>query len=157
MKVILKESIRGLGRVGEVVTVNNAGYARNFLCPQGKAMVVNAENIAAVKAMVAEVEAKEKKEHEAAMVLKNKIEEKGMLSLKVRVKDDGEVYGSIGVTEIQGVLKEQGFDIDRKDIHVIDGPAKSVGEYDVKIDVYHDLQATMKLNIEAEADSKKDD
>ena len=157
MKVILKESIRGLGRVGDVVTVSNAGYARNFLCPQGKAMVVNAENMALVKAMVAEVEAKEKKEHDAALALKKKIEDIGSFTMKVRVKDDGELYGSIGVSELQSMLKEHKFEIERKDIHVIDGPAKSIGEYQVKIDVYHDLQAGMKLIIEAEVDSKKDD
>ena len=156
MQIILKESVRGLGKVGQVVDVS-PGYARNFLCPEGKALPMSKENTEIVKKLVVEVEAREKQEREEAMKLKEKIEQVEAITITVQVKEDSTLYGAVGVTELQEALSKSGLDIDRKDIHLLGGSVKATGDYTARIDVYHDIQADVNFAVVAEVENTQDD
>ena len=148
MQVILKESIRGKGRVGQIVEVAD-GFARNYLCPQGKAMPVNASNIEQVKAIVAEVEKKEKQERTAAEKVRDNMA-KESFSITAKVKDGDALYGSLNVADVQHVLAAKGFELDKRQIHLIGGAIKTTGTFEVKVDLYHDISAEVTLTVVAE-------
>ncbi len=155
MQVILKESLHGKGRVGEIVEVSD-GYARNFLCPQGKAMPVNETNIEQVKAIVAEVEKREKESRNAAEKIKEKIL-KEEFSLTAKVKEADALYGSLNVADIQKLIEEKGYEIDKRDIHLIGGSIKSLGEYTVKIELYQDICADVTVKVVADKSHTEDE
>lgn len=144
MDIILLESINGLGRAGEVVKVKNAGYARNFLIPKKLAMIATQKNLEILKVKQAELEEKEKAKRKEAEVLKVVLEAM-ILEIKVETNDEGEMFGSVGVSEIAKSLAEGGHVVQRRDIILPEGQITTLGEFPVEIMCHLDVVA--KLNI----------
>lgn len=145
MKVILVESVNHLGRSGDLVTVK-AGFARNYLVPKGLAMMATKENIEILKTKQAEIDAKEaakKKEAEALKVLLEKI----TLEAKVETNEEGELYGSFGVSEVAKLLAESGHVINKRDIVLPEGPVEALGEYPVDVVCHVDVIAKMLVKV----------
>ena len=114
MKVILKESITGLGSPGDLVNVKS-GYGRNFLMPTGKAIPATEENMKVYEAEKAELIEAENKKIETAKQLNEKLN--GLsFEISVAVTEEETMYGSIGTKEISDKLMESGFEIDRQSI-----------------------------------------
>lgn len=148
MEVILLEKVANLGNLGDKVKVK-PGFGRNFLLPQGKATAATAENIAAFEARRAELE---KAAAEALAAAEKRAEGLNGLevSIAARAGDEGKLFGSIGTNDIARAVTDAGQEIERKEVLLPEGPFRTVGEFDVQIQLHSDVDATIKLTIEAE-------
>lgn len=148
MQVILLQRIVNLGKLGETVSVK-AGYGRNYLIPQGKALPANEANIAKFEARRAELEAAEAKELTEA---KNRAEALTDVNVIMRAKsgDEGKLFGSIGARDIADALTKSGLEVDRSEVKMPEGSFRQVGEYKVTIQLHHDITADIIVSILSE-------
>ena len=144
MKVILKEDIPKLGRMGQTVDVAR-GYGRNYLIPQGKAILATSKNLKSLEHERMLIQRKADLARKEAEGLAGKI--KGMtLTLTRKVVEEDKLYGSVSVSDIAQALEEAGVEIERKLIK-LDEPIKSLGEFKVAIKAYHDVTAELKVQV----------
>ena len=148
MKIILKETITGLGSPGDLVDVRS-GYGRNFLLPQGKAIPANDENLKVYEAEKAELMKAEEQKITSAREIYEKLNDLS-LELKVAVSEEGVMYGSVGTKEISEGLEAQGFEIERQSIRLPDGSLKEVGESKIDIELHAEVIASINLSLKAE-------
>jgi len=147
MKVILKEDIPRLGRMGETVEVAR-GYGRNYLVPQGKAVLATRRSLKALEHERALIKRKAESVRMDAEGLAEKIN--GVtLTLVRKVVDEDKLYGSVSISDISQALEEAGFGIERKLIK-LDEPIKTLGEYQVPIKVHADVTASVSVQVVAE-------
>ena len=149
MFVILKEKIRNLGNLGDKVKVAN-GYARNFLFPQDKAMPASERNLKLFEAQRAELERLESSRSENAGNLAAKLSAL-VLTLKGKAGEGGKLFGSIGSRDLADAISQQtGETIARHQIRLPEGVLRQVGEFEVEVHLYSDVDAKIKVFIEAE-------
>ena len=142
MKVILRQDYESLGKIGDVVEVK-PGYARNFLLPKNIAMTVSKGNLKILE---------EEKRQDLIKVNKEKIaaeklaEELGKVSLTASVAVGGEdkIFGSVTSQTISDLLKDKGYDIDKKKI-ILEEPIKTLGIYTINIKLHHDVEGKVKV------------
>ncbi|MDQ7003837.1 MAG: 50S ribosomal protein L9 [Ghiorsea sp.] len=148
MELILLERVEGLGNVGDEVKVR-AGYGRNFLLPQQKAVPANAGNRKVFERRRSVLEEQQRNVLETAQVAAEKM---SALDLTVtRATSDGtHLYGSIGANELAELVNLEGFDVARRDI-LQDEPIKAVGDQTFRVRLHPDVVATIKIVVEAEA------
>jgi large subunit ribosomal protein L9 len=145
MEVILMEGIKRLGALGEKVKVK-AGFARNFLVPQGKAVLATGANMEKFEARRAELERIEAEKHVAAQTRADALN--GMrLTMPVAVSEEGKLYGSIGTHELETAILAKGIEIHRSEISMPDGVIRFVGEHDVTIILHHGIHATIHVEV----------
>jgi large subunit ribosomal protein L9 len=142
MKVILRQDMDNLGKMGDVVNVKN-GYARNYLIPRE---LVYYASEGAMKKL--EVEKKQyvkrmAKEKEVAEEIAEKMADL-QISIAMKVGEEGRLYGSVTPQMIAQELKLRGFEIDRRDI-IIEDPIKSLGVFDIKVKLHPEVHAAMKI------------
>ena len=148
MKVILKESITGLGSPGDLVNVKS-GYGRNFLMPTGKAIPATEENMKIYEAEKAELIEAENKKIETAKQLNEKLN--GLsFEISVAVTEEEIMYGSIGTKEISDKLMESGFEIDRQSIRLPEGVLKELGEFDLSVELHPEVISEIKIVLKPE-------
>lgn len=148
MEIILLKDIDNVGYKHDVVTVKN-GYGRNYLIPQGLAVIANAANNEKLDALRAEEEAQEAARVEEYKQQAEKLEGK---SVKIGVKagTSGKIFGSVTVIQIANAIQEQyGEDIARKKI-VLPDNVKEVGTYPVTINLNKEVQSTIEIELVAE-------
>lgn len=150
MKVILKEDIPKLGRMGETVDVAS-GYGRNYLIPQGKAVLATRRGLKAI-------------EHERNLIQRKaelvRVDAEGLakrisgvtLTLTRKVVDEDKLYGSVSVSDISQALEEAGVTIERKMIK-LDEPIKNLGEYRIPIKVHADVTAEVDVKVVEEEET----
>jgi large subunit ribosomal protein L9 len=147
MKVILKEDIPKLGRMGETVEVAS-GYGRNYLIPQGKAVLATRRNLKSIEHERGLIQRKAESVRMDAEGLAERIS--GVtLTLARKVVDEDKLYGSVSISDISQALEEAGFGIERKLIR-LDEPIKTLGEYQVPIKVHADVTASVSVQVVAE-------
>lgn len=146
MKIILLQSIRGLGDPGQVVNVKS-GYARNYLIPNDMAIYATKSNIAQ-----AEYQIEKSKEHEAKRVAE--LEEvciklnKVTLKFELQTSEEDKLFGSVTPQMVCDELLESGYKIEKKDV-AIPEPIKSVGNHFVDIFLHKDVVAKIKVKVKA--------
>lgn len=146
VEVILTQHIVGLGAESDQVKVA-AGYARNFLLPQGLAISLTATNKRRLE--VLRQRRAEREAHELnSMTDLSKSLSKLVLVLKVKTGEDGKMFGSITSGSIVDELKHQ-FDVslDKKKIH-LEKPLRSLGDHEVELRLHHDVTGTLKVRVE---------
>lgn len=143
MKVILKEEVKQLGDMGQVVNVSN-GYARNYLIPRGLAVEANEKNIKSLEHEKKVIEEKLRKIRNSAQELSNKIANMSII-IKAKSGEEGKLFGSVTSMDIAEQLKNEGFEIDKKKI-LLEEPIKRLGKYTVTIKLHSDILS--QLNIE---------
>ena len=148
MKIILKETITGLGSPGDLVDVKS-GYGRNFLLPHGKAIPANDQNLKIYEAEKAKLMEVEEQKISAAKEIYEKLNEFS-LEVKVAVSEEGVMYGSVGTKEISEGLEVQGFEVERQSIRLPDGALKEIGESTIDIELHAEVIASINLSIKAE-------
>mgnify|MGYP001266695564 FL=1 len=144
MEVILRERIEKLGDRGDVVEVK-AGYARNFLLPNRKAVLASPYNVRQVeqeKTAAVRLEAIEKNEAELLAQQVSQV----TLQFTRKVGEHEVLYGSVTAVEIAGALAEKGFEIDRRKIE-LEESIKSLGQHDVAIRLHREVTAVFKLEV----------
>ncbi len=147
MKVILKQNVPSLGKVGELVKVND-GYARNLLIPKGLAIEANEKNIKTFEHEKKNILLKAEKEQKAARDLAASISAI-TITIARKIGDQDKIFGSVTSKDIESALQEKGFNIDKKMI-VHDEQIKSLGEFKIKIKLYPGIDAELKLNVVGE-------
>ena len=148
MKVILKESITGLGSPGDLVNVKS-GYGRNFLMPTGKAIPATEENLKVYEAEKTKLAELENKKITEAKEIESKLSGFN-LEIKVAVTDEEAMYGSVGTKEISESLNEKGFAIDRQSIRLPEGVLKELGEFDLDIELHPEVVSKIKIVLKPE-------
>jgi large subunit ribosomal protein L9 len=142
MKIILREDVPSLGGKGTVVNVAN-GYGRNYLIPKGFAYLATPGNMNRYE---------EEKQFFDARSIKDKEEAQGLASrltnisctIAKKVGENEVLYGSVTNADIAAVLKEEGFNVDKRKI-VIDEPLKKLGVYNIPIKLHLDVTADLKV------------
>ncbi|MBK1881736.1 50S ribosomal protein L9 [Luteolibacter pohnpeiensis] len=145
-QVILKEKIEGLGAEADVVKVR-AGYARNFLIPQGKAFEATKSNLRHVEALKAERARREGEELLAAQELATKIS-KLKPKFTLSTGQGGKAFGSVTSIDIHKELEAAGINIDRHAIE-LDKPVKKSGKTEVSIRLHPQVAATLTISVDA--------
>ncbi|MBE0482466.1 MAG: 50S ribosomal protein L9 [Bacterioplanes sp.] len=148
MQIILLEKVANLGSLGEQVNVK-AGYARNFLFPQGKAVPATKANIEYFQARRAELEAAAAEKLANAEARKQQLEEIE-LSVAVKAGDEGKLFGSLGNRDIADLATGAGVEVSKSEVRLPNGPIRAVGEFDITIQLHAEVTATLKLHVVAE-------
>ena len=148
MKLILQESITGLGNPGDLVQVKS-GYGRNYLLPSGKAIIANEENMKVYEAKQEELKLQEEKRLESAKEIFEKINEFSV-SQNVAISEEGTMYGSVGTKEISELLEANGFQIERSAVRLPEGSLKELGNYVIDIELHPEVIAKINLELKPE-------
>ena len=144
MKVILKEDIPKLGTMGETVKVA-PGYGRNYLIPQGKAVLATSKNLKELEHQRQLILRKAELVRKDAESFAEKF--RGLtLTLTRKVVGEDKIYGSVSVGDISQALEEAGVEIERKMIK-LDEPIKSLGEFQVLVQVHADVTAEFTVQV----------
>ena len=148
MDIILKQDVDLLGSKYDVVTVKD-GYARNFLIPQGLAVVATKSNVKVNDEVIRQQAHKEAKAKEAAEAIASKLEG---LSLKLGAKagESGKIFGSVNSIQLADAIQGAGYDIDRKQIHLADDTIKELGSYEATVKLHKEVTVTVKFEVVAE-------
>jgi large subunit ribosomal protein L9 len=147
MKLILKQTINTLGQEGDIVTVK-PGYGRNYLLPQGKAVIANTENLAILTQNRAAIEARIEQERQKAEALSKKLN--GVtLEIQQLAGEDDRLFGSVTNTDICEKLASLNIVVDKKSI-LLPEPIKSLGETTVAIKVGFNLTTNILVRVMAQ-------
>lgn len=149
MQVILLEKVENLGDIGAEVDVR-AGYARNYLIPQHKALPLTPENMQKIAERRAELEAEAARVLASAMAYKEKLEGQA-LTLAAKAGPEGRLFGSIGPQDIVDRIQETlGFTLERRHIRLTDGPIRELGEEEITIHLHTDVEVKVVIRVVAE-------
>ena len=142
MKVILRKDFKNLGETGEVVNVKR-GYARNYLIPNEIVFLANDKNLHRLKEEQKRMTLKQDRDKINAQKIAEELS-KVSCTAAVQAGEEDRVFGSVTSQDIADLLKEKGYDIDRKKI-VLDEPIKALGIYDIPIKLFTEIEAKIKL------------
>ncbi|OAV28322.1 50S ribosomal protein L9 [Moraxella catarrhalis] len=148
MQVILLQRVVNLGKLGETVDVK-AGYGRNYLIPQGKALPATEANLAKFEARRAELEALEAEELSAANARAEALADVNVI-MRAKSGDEGKLFGSIGARDIADALTKSGLEVDRSEVKMPEGAFRQIGEYKVTIQLHHDISTDILVTILSE-------
>jgi len=154
MKVILKQNIKKVGEIGDIVEVSN-GFARNFLIPQGKAISYSMGNFKQVEYLKKKELANKEKELNKAKDLAEKLSNIS-LGIKVKAGKEGKLFGSITSKDIaEGILSEYNIELDKKKIDLKE-PLKKLGVHNIPINLYKDVAPQIKVNLISDSESEQE-
>ena len=143
MQIILKEDVRGLGYKDDVVEVK-PGYGRNYLIPQGKAVIANSSNLRQLE---------ENKRQQAHKIAKIKADAEALegvaLTIGAKAAANGTIFGSVNSIQIADALEALGHKIDRKIIEIKD-TVKEVGKYNAKLHLHKEVTVEIPFEVVAE-------
>lgn len=149
MEVILKQDVPNLGYATELVTVK-PGFARNYLIPQGMAILATETNKKILAENKKQQNHKAEKIHTEAADFAKQLE-KLVVKIGAKAAENGKIFGSVNAIQIAQALKEQhNLDIDRKKIHVDHEHIKEVGSYKAKINLHKDVAVEISFEVIAE-------
>jgi len=148
MEIILLQDVSNLGHKDDVIKVKN-GYGRNYLIPQGFAMLATPSAKKMHEENLRQRSHKELKLRENAAEVARKL---GTVELKIGAKTSttGKIFGSVNTIQISEALTEKGFDIDRKNITLNEDSIKEIGSYKATIKVYKDIKAEISFEVYSE-------
>lgn len=144
MEVILLENVGSLGSLGDKVAVK-AGYGRNFLIPQGKAVPATEENVAVFEARRAELEAAAAATLDAAQKRASAIEALERIEIAATAGDEGKLFGSVGTRDIADTITQAGVEVDKSEVRLPEGVIRETGEYQVMLQVHGEVTATITI------------
>jgi large subunit ribosomal protein L9 len=144
MKIILKEDIASLGKIGDIVDVAS-GYGRNYLIPQNKAMLAIHKNIKALEYQRQVLLQKQEQEKKQAQSLATKL---ATLTCEIvkEVRDEGKIFGSVTTIDLAKALEERGIKIDRKKIELHE-PIRHIGEYEVLVKLHSEVEVFLRIKV----------
>ena len=148
MEVILLEKVGKLGGLGDRVTVKG-GYARNFLLPQGRAVLANESNVAEFETRRAELEKAAKEQLDAATARAEGLNQK-VVAITAKAGDEGKLFGSVGTRDISEAAEAAGLTLDKSEVRLPEGPLRTTGEHEVQCQVHAGVFATITVVITGE-------
>lgn len=143
----MKQDVQGLGYKNDIVKVK-PGYGRNYLIPQGLAVIANPANKKMIEENIRQAAHKAAKIRQDAQELANRI---GELTVEIKTKagDSGKIFGSVTPLQVSEALKAKGFEVDRKKISFREQP-RQVGQYIAVLDLHKEVKHEIKVNVVAE-------
>lgn len=148
MEVILLEKIANLGNLGDKVAIKT-GYGRNYLIPQGKAVIATATKIAEFEARRAELE---KAAAEKLLAAQSRAAALAKLNVTITHKagDEGRLFGSVGTQAIVEAIAQAGETVEKHEVRLPHGAIRHLGEHDVVLHLHSDVDTTVVIKIVAE-------
>jgi large subunit ribosomal protein L9 len=147
MEVILKTDIKGLGFKNDLITVK-PGYGRNYLIPQGLAVLASTSNKKVlaenIKQAAHKADKLKKDAEEVAAAIGDTVYE-----IRAKVGESGKIFGAVTTLQISDALKTKGVDVDRRKIS-LDSEVKTTGEYTATIDIHKEVQHKVNFKVVAE-------
>jgi large subunit ribosomal protein L9 len=147
MEVILKTDIKGLGYKNDMVEVK-PGYGRNYLIPQGFAVLATGSNRKILAENVKQAAHKAEKIKTAAEELASKLAEM-TLEIKAKIGESGKIFGKVTTLQVSDALATKGVEIDRKKIS-INVPVQGAGEFEAEVDLHREVKSKVKFVVVAE-------
>lgn len=148
MDVILLEKTANLGDLGDRVTIK-AGYGRNYLIPQGKAVAATPKKIKEFEERRAELE-KQAAEKLAAANARGEALSKLNIVITHKTGDEGRLFGSVGTQNIADAISAAGVKVEKAEVRLPNGVIRNIGEYDVAINLHTDVVVTLPIKVAAE-------
>ena len=145
MNVILLERLGNLGDLGDEVNVK-AGFARNFLIPQGKAVRATKANREVFEGRRAELERAANEQLGAAQERASKLEEL-VITYVAKAGEEGKLYGSVGTKDIADLISEQAVEVSKSEVRLPEGVIRSTGEFEVDVQLHSDVTVSSTLNV----------
>src|SRR3954471_3239092 len=151
VKLLLKESIKNVGKVGDIVEVS-PGYARNYLLPRDLALQPTPNNVKKVEERRKEIEKieRERREQQEALIARLSGTE---VTLERRANEQGHLYGAVSATDIAKALQAQGFNVNPDDVN-LPGKLDRIDTYQVQVKFAEDLATDVKVWVAPDAESK---
>ena len=147
MKIILKKDVESVGKAGDLVNVSN-GYARNFLIPRGLGIEASSRSMKVLENEMEIAARRIQKEKKAAQSMVERLE--GVTcNISRKVGQQDKLFGSVSTKDIGAALREQGIEIDKRDI-LLEEPIKSLGDFSVKIKLHSGISADIKVVVAGE-------
>jgi len=152
MKVILNQDVTNLGEEGDVKSVAD-GYGRNFLIPKGMAVPYTKKYINIFTQKKDIIAKKKEDKRQQALGLKERIESIEGLSIVMPAGESGKLFGSVNNSVVADALAKDGITVEKKRIEIPDQSIKMLGNYSIKVKLYGNQTATLKLIVSAAAES----
>ena len=147
MEIILTKDIAGLGFKYDTVAVK-PGYGRNYLIPQGVAIIANTSNKKMIAENVKQAAHKAEKLKTEAEELAAKISNV-VLDVKAKIGDSGKIFGAVTTLQLSDALKAKGVEVDRRKIAIV-GSVKEAGEFTANVDLHKEVKVELKFTVSAE-------
>ena len=147
MEIILKDDVKGLGYKNDIVTVKS-GYGRNFLLPQGLAMLADKTNKKITAENVRQAAHKADKIKGDAQAIADQIGD-AFLEIRAKVGESGKIFGRVTTLQLTDALKAKGIDEERKRLS-FDSEPSAVGEYTATVDLHREVKHKVRFNVVAE-------
>lgn len=149
MEVILLEKMRNLGALGDEVKVR-PGFARNYLIPYGKAVTATPENRAKFEARRTELE---RRQNESLGRARERAQQLDGFTVQVirKVAEDGTMYGSVSNRDIAEAVRQSGFELERSEVILPQGPLKTVGDHEIALALHSEVSAKLIVSVIGES------
>jgi large subunit ribosomal protein L9 len=148
MEIILKKNVDKLGYANELVNVK-PGYGRNFLIPQGYAVLATPSAKKAHAEIMRQKSHKEAKNLAEAQELATKIE--GLtITIATKAGENGKIFGSVSTVQLAEAIRKAGFEIDRKSLKIKDEPIKEIGTFEAEANLYKGVKQAFKFEVVSE-------
>lgn len=147
MKIILLQDVKGQGKKGEVIDVNE-GYARNFLIKKGLAEVATASKLNDISQKKAAADFHKAEEVKATKAMASGLKGK-TFTVKIKAGQNGKVFGSVTGADISEALQAEGYTVDKRKV-ILTQPIKTLGSYDIELKLLEGVSAKITVNVEAE-------
>ncbi len=148
MEIILKKNVDKLGYANELVTVK-PGYGRNFLIPQGYAVLATPSAKKAHAEIMRQKSHKEAKMLAEAQELATKIE--GLtITIATKAGENGKIFGSVSTVQLAEAIRKAGFEIDRKSLKIKDEPIREIGTFEAEANLYKGVKQAFKFEVVSE-------
>ncbi len=148
MNVILLEKIRNLGDLGDSVSVA-AGYGRNFLIPQGKAVPATKDNLKHFEERRAELQAAADEKLAKAQARADQLA--GLaVTITANAGDEGKLFGSVGTADIADAVTAQGVELQKKGVRMPEGAIRQTGEFTFEVHLHPEVEANIKVIVVGE-------
>jgi len=148
MDLILLEKVQNVGDLGDLVKVKS-GFGRNYLVPQGKAVPATKDNLAQFETRRAELEAAAQDKLGQAQARQTNLAEV-VVEITANASEEGNLYGSIGPREVADAVSKLGHEINKSEVAMGEGPIRTVGEFDVVVQLHADVETQVKVIVHPE-------
>jgi large subunit ribosomal protein L9 len=146
MEIILQDTVANLGKLGDKVNVK-AGYARNYLFPQQKAVPANKANLEAFEARRADLEAKQAANLDAAKARGEALTALEAVVISSKAGDAGKLFGSIGTRDIADAITAAGVAVVKSEVRLPEGALRTTGSYEITVTVHSEVTSVVNLEI----------
>lgn len=148
MRVILQEKVAKLGKVGDQVTVKR-GYGRNFLIPQGKAVMATPENIEVFERNRAELEKRAAEVLAQAQARFEKLADL-VVTIMAQAGEGGKLFGSVGARDVADAVTAAGVELEKSEVRLPEGPIRQTGEFEIGVYLHSEVTGNIKVVVSPE-------